>query len=669
MPTLSKILNLITISIVFFSFRKAVYQRSLILIVCLLPVFLQPAWAQYKGIDSLENRLELTASINDSNKVNLINNISFSYCFVDLKEMTRYANSALVLAQKINYQNGIAGAYKNLGVYYMLKDANPLALDYFDKSYKLYISLNNRIGAAKALNNMGYFYSLIKDYKEGNDYYMQAAIVAKGLFEPQLKATWLGNIGVNFEAMGKLDSAYVYYKQMLALTSIKENRNLQGTAYSNLASYHLKKKNFRLAIQIAEKALYFLKADDNALNQEFASTYMILGKAYYNLGEYQKARQFFEQSNDIAKRVEYSEIIVENYHNFYRLDSLEGNSKAALKNFLIYSQLHDSLTNANKNRKIAFYQIKFQSEKSHAENQRLRKEEEKNKVYMSRQQTRVITLAVAIGLILIAVFILSRVNRRMESKNKIIKQQNKNLEEANLVKNKLFSVIAHDLRTPFSHIIPLLEMIEKDQMDQADFKELAPLIKVNFLDNLLLVDNLLLWAKSQLDGFKLKPEAFNVYKLGEELKQFFREVSYQKNITIQNAIQQDMEILADRETIKIVMRNLISNAIKFTCEGGYITMGSKISKGIATIQIIDTGVGIKNIDPEQLFTITTYTTLGTSNEKGTGMGLKICKDFIELNHGTINVESIESLGTTFSFTLPLAKGEQVADINLAELVQ
>lgn len=653
---------------VFFSFAHILYRQSLILVICLLPVFLQPAFAQYEGIDSLKNRLELTTSINDSIKVNLLNSISFGYCFVDLKEMTKYAKSALVLAQKINYQNGIAGAYKNIGIYYMLKDANPLALDYFDKSYKLYKSLNNQIGAAKALNNMGYFYSLIKDYKEGNEYYRQAASAAKGLYEPSLKAIWLGNIGVNFEAMGKLDSAYLYYKQMLALTTLKENKNLRGTAYSNLASYQLKKRNFKLAIQIAEKALSFHKTNKDAPNQEFSSTYMILGQAYYNLGDYQKARQFFKQSNDIATQVGFSENIVENYHNFYRLDSLEGNSKAALKNFLIYSQLRDSLTNANKNRKIAFYQIKFQSEKSEAENQRLRKEEEKNKVYISRQQTRVITLAVTIGLILIAVFILSRVNRRMESKNKIIKQQNKNLEEANLVKNTLFSVIAHDLRTPFSHIIPLLEMIEKDQMDQADFKELAPLIKVNFLDNLLLVDNLLLWAKSQLDGFKLKPEIFNVNILGEELKHFFSEASFQKNITIQNSIQEDMVILADKETIKIVMRNLISNAIKFTSEGGYITMGSKFSEGVATIQIIDTGVGIKNADPEQLFTITTYTTLGTSNEKGTGMGLKICKDFIELNHGTIHVESVENLGTTFSFTLPVAKVQQVEQRNLAELV-
>ena len=653
---------------VFFSCAHKLYRQSLISIICLLPVFFQPAFAQYKEIDSLKNRLELTTSIDDSIKVNLLNSISFDYGFVDLKEMNKYAKSALVLAQKINYQNGIAGAYKNMGIYYMLKDANPLALDYFDKSYKLYKSLNNQIGAAKALNNMGYFYSLIKDYKEGNEYYRQAANVANGLYVPSLKAVWLGNIGVNFEAMGKLDSAYLYYKQMLALTTLKENKNLRGTAYSNLASYQLKKRNFKLAIQIAEKALSFHKANKDVPNQEFSSTYMILGQAYYNLGDYKKAMQFFKQSNDIATQIGFSENIVENYHNFYRLDSLEGNSKAALKNFLIYSQLRDSLTNANKNRKIAFYQIKFQSEKSEAENQRLRKEEEKNKVYISRQQTRVITLAVTIGLILIAVFILSRVNRRMESKNKIIKQQNKNLEEANLVKNRLFSVIAHDLRTPFSHIIPLLEMIEKDQMDQADFKELAPLIKVNFLDNLLLVDNLLLWAKSQLDGFKLKPEVFNVNILGDELKQFFSEASFQKNITIQNSIQEDMVILADKETIKIVMRNLISNAIKFTSEGGYITMASKFSEGVATIQIIDTGVGIKNADPEQLFTITTYTTLGTSNEKGTGMGLKICKDFIELNHGTIYVESVENLGTTFSFTLPVAKVQHVSQRNLAKLV-
>ncbi len=606
-------------------------------------------------MDSLRIKAELKTTLNDSNKVILLNDIAYKFCFINLNQLHNYSKKALELSKRLNYINGIAGSYKNIGLYYMLKDANPLALDYFDKSYKLYKSVNNRAGAVRALNNSGYYYSVIKDYEEGIRYYRLAERQAKGIKEPNLKAIWVGNIGNNYEALGQLDSAYVYYQRMISLASTKDTDYLLGSAYANLASYQLKKGKYNQAIQIAEKVFALNQLDDNHPNQELSDINMILGKAHFKLGNYEKSRKFFEKSNEIAKNVEYSEIIIENYYNFYRLDSLEGDSKAALKNFLVYSQLRDSLTNANKNRRIAYYQIKFQSEKSEAENQRLRKEEEKNKAYISSQQTRVITLGVAVFFVLIAVFILSRVNHRMESKNKIIKQQNKKLEEANLVKNTLFSVIAHDLRTPFSHIIPLLEMIEKDQMDQSDFKELAPLIKVNFLDNLLLVDNLLLWAKSQLEGFKVNLQPFNTFKLGEELKQFFKESSSQKNITIENYIDENTGILADRETIKIVLRNLLSNAIKFTSEGGKIKMESRISDDTATISVTDTGVGINQKDVENLFTLINYTTLGTSNEKGTGMGLKICKDFIELNNGTIQVESVKDVGTTFSFTLPFIK--------------
>ncbi|MEO8795589.1 MAG: ATP-binding protein [Daejeonella sp.] len=646
---------------------KGVLKRQVILILFTVFAVLNPALAQNKQLDSLVNRLN-TATLEDTSRVNLLNDISFKNCFIDLKEVYSNAQKALVLSQKINYTNGIGGAYKNIGLYYMFKDANPMALDYFDKSYKFYKNTNNKVGASKALNNSGYFYSLIKDYQEGIKYYRQAEAQLKDINEPRLTALLLGNIGNNYEALGQLDTAYFYYQKMLALALLKENRDLLGNSYSNLASYELKKGRYRQAIQLAERVMEVHKTNENHPNQELSDINMILGKAYFQLGNYDKSQKFFEISNNIAKRVEYSEIIIENYHNFYQLDSIRGDSKSALNNFLKYSELRDSLTNANKNKRIAFYQIKFQSEKSEAENQKLRKEEEKNKAYISSQKTRVITLVVSLIVILIAVFILSRVNRRMESKNKIINQQNKNLEEANLVKNTLFSVIAHDLRTPFSHIIPMLEMIENDQMDQSDFKELVPLIKVNFLDNLLLVDNLLLWAKSQLDGFKVKPVVFNVHELGQELTVFFKEFSSQKNIVIENRLDSNLEIFADRETIKIVLRNLISNAIKFTREGGIIQLSNKESDKEAIISIKDSGIGIKRDDLGKLFSFTNYTTLGTSNEKGTGMGLKICKDFIELNKGSISVDSTENVGTTFSILLPLPKTQKASKKKVLEIV-
>ncbi len=647
--------------------HKAIFKKPIVLILFVIFSWLNPAFAQNKELDSLVNSLN-TAELEDTSRVNLYNDISFKYCFINLKEVYNYAQKALTLSQKINYPNGIGGAYKNIGLYYMFKDANPMALDYFDKSYKFFRNSNNKIGASKALNNSGYFYSLIKDYQEGIKYYRQAEAQLKDLNQPRLTALLLGNIGNNYEALGQLDTAYYYYKKMLALALLKENRDMLSNSYSNLASYELKKGKYKQAIQLAQKVMEVHKRNENYPNQELSDINMILGKAYFQLGNYDKSQKFFEISNNIAKRVEYSEIIIENYHNFYRLDSLRGDNKSALKNFLKYSELRDSLTNANKNRRIAFYQIKFQSEKSEAENQKLRKEEEKNKAYINSQKTRVITLVVSLVVILIAVFILSRVNRRMESKNKIIKQQNKNLEEANLVKNTLFSVIAHDLRTPFSHIIPMLEMIENDQMDQSDFKEFVPLIKVNFLDNLLLVDNLLLWAKSQLDGFKVKPVVFNVHELGQELAVFFKEFSSQKNIIIENQIDSELEIFADRETIKIVLRNLISNAIKFTREGGIIQINNIEKDKEAAICVKDSGIGIKRDDLDKLFSFNNYTTLGTSNEKGTGMGLKICKDFIELNKGSISVDSTENEGTTFSILLPLPKNRKVPKRKVLEIV-
>lgn len=616
-----------------------------------LVLTITPAHGQYKDIDELKARLARTP-LNDTNRVNLHNKIAFSYGFVNLIELRRNADLALKLAEKLNFKRGIAESYKNIGLAYMLKNAHPKALDYFNKALKTYRSIGDHHGASRALNNMGYFCSVIKDYKESNNFYRQALAEIQSINDIHSEALLIGNLGNNYEKLNQIETAGKYYREMLKLVQRDKGSDLLGVAYINMAQYYVLKGKGQQALNVIDKAFELDKQLQQFDNQDLSDIYALMGKAYFTLKNYNQAERLFSRSLELAKKVEYAEIILENHHNFYQLDTLRGNYKSALNHLIAYSQLRDSLTNVNKNKQIAFYQIKFQTEKNLAENQRLRKEKERNQEFISEQRTRQFYLIITMVLILLVVFMLVCSNRRIESKNRIIRHQNENLEQLNLVKNKLFSVIAHDLRSPFAQIIPLLEMFEDGKIKPEEFTDIAASVKTHFEEVLLLMDNLLFWAKSQLNGFSVNRQRFNVHVLAEEVLAFFGESLDTKNLTIKNQVDPMVYASADKEMIKIVLRNLVSNAIKFTKPGGEITVQSKTDTTGVTISVIDSGIGIKPQDLNKLFAMNNFTTRGTLNERGTGMGLRICKDFVEVNAGTLQVESVENVGTTFLFTLP-----------------
>ncbi len=270
-------------------------------------------------------------------------------------------------------------------------------------------------------------------------------------------------------------------------------------------------------------------------------------------------------------------------------------------------------------------------------------------------QQRIIQIILIIGIIIICggAIYLKHIYDELKIKSNIINEQNHVLEANNLVKDKLFSVISHDLRSPITQVIGLLDLLDAGEMTLKEMAELTPAVKSSIANTLQLLDNLLVWSKDQLQGFQLNREAFNLYQLTTENIAALSNIIQQKQLVVDNDILPDVVINADREMIQIVLRNLISNAIKFTNPRGSIRMTSRVEDDYTIICVADTGIGIKEPDQDKIFSFTSHTTLGTANEKGTGIGLKICKDFIELNNGRIWVESKEGVGSKFCIAIPL----------------
>jgi two-component system sensor histidine kinase/response regulator len=234
----------------------------------------------------------------------------------------------------------------------------------------------------------------------------------------------------------------------------------------------------------------------------------------------------------------------------------------------------------------------------------------------------------------------------------LLEQQTRELVELNQVKNKLFSVIAHDLKTPMYALRNLFVNMQQQKMPAKEIKSLMPAIvnEMNFATSLM--ENLLVWARNQMKNASAQPELLDVDSMVKDVMQLLHLQASAKKIYFETKLEQPLFCYADKEMVKLVLRNLLSNAIKFTPEKGNVSVTAVENQSTIEISVEDTGVGISEDKIEQLFGNNYYSTRGTADESGTGIGLLLCKDFLEKNGGSIRVKSEEGKGSVFSFTLP-----------------
>lgn len=252
-------------------------------------------------------------------------------------------------------------------------------------------------------------------------------------------------------------------------------------------------------------------------------------------------------------------------------------------------------------------------------------------------------------------FRLLRRNRTLHHINRDIQQQKNEFAELNALKTKLFSVIAHDLKTPIYALRSLFTQIEKQNIPAEEVKAFVPQVVADLNYTVGLMENLLQWAKTQMTSYSIQSKEVDVQLLIKEVIQLLHSQAVSKNIHLEHYNKGAVYAFADREMISLVLRNLISNAIKFTPESGRIEVGVNHCDDFIEVYVEDTGTGISSEDLKKINTNNYFTTKGTANETGTGLGLMLCKDFLNRNGGQLFIESEIGNGSTISFTLPLSQ--------------
>jgi signal transduction histidine kinase len=335
----------------------------------------------------------------------------------------------------------------------------------------------------------------------------------------------------------------------------------------------------------------------------------------------------------------------------YEIYAGKGDFKNANDVLQAYFQLKDSINfNDNQNKlKITLAENNFLKEQEIL-NLKLQK--------ASIIQFYIIIIALLVVLtLLVIVYLIRRNANSLRHVNQTLELQTKSLNEANRTKDKLFSILGHDLKGPIAGVKQLFDLLTAKQMTRQEFDAYVPKMKTKIDHVLFSLNNLLDWGLTQLKGDHTDPKGFNVNVTAMNAAKLLADNLTEKKIELSNKLAENTNVWADENQIEIVIRNLLSNAIKFTPIGGTITLSSFKKEGVWHLSVKDTGAGMPEEIRTQIFDenkqISTY---GTQNEPGTGLGLSICMEMVKKNKGEIWVESVVGKGTEICFTLPALAG-------------
>jgi len=487
-------------------------------------------------------------------------------------------------------------------------------------------------------------------------------------------------------AEGENRQALIFARKALALQV--QNKDAKGIAYAymRMSDVYNRLQKYDSLLISAQTAFKLLK--ELGMNENSLIALKSIGRAWEGKHQYNKALNCYLEivnsksispvtvrnvDTDLAricnllnmpdKAIYYGKLWLStekgNDHIFRQMANayaLKNDWKEAFRYAKMSMTAMDSVAKEEKSSQIKNLQILYETREIERENAALKMKLNFNKLLVS---------AFAVIIILIGMLLLIleskknqqiRLNKLLNQKNEEISEQRDRLDELNQTKNKLFSIIAHDLRGPIGSAYTFLELLTTHESEFTKEELLDNLILIKESSNATykLLENLLTWARAQKGEIVFNPIKNNLFKLVESDIDLFISNAETKKIRVLNEIDADLTFQFDQEMINTVMRNLINNAIKYTNEGGIITISVKELDDTNEISVTDNGIGMDSDTIELLFItdLKRNRREGTKGEKGTGLGLILCKEFVWKHQGTIWAESEPGKGSTFKFTLP-----------------
>lgn len=618
---------------------------------------------QFEGIsqneiDSLE--ILLSKTTDDSSKIDILLDLSWVNRRINPVNSIDKAFLALKLSENCSCSEKSLKSLSFIGVALRSAGYYDEALKYFKETLSLAQKKDIRKELGFAHINIGYTHLLKKKYKLAEELLLKASHIADSLNDIQLQDysyTYLVYLYIEIEKFG----------DALKWSNKVEHIKIQRKMETRLAAFYMIKGNIFFELKKHTESLNSYKKGLTVIHPDTLAIYRI----------YSKIAILYLEQNNLKLSLEYAQ-------NAYNIISNQSSSGFRAMDFTYLKiELCTTLSKIYKKnkdyKKLAYYQNRMLLEKDKIisnktiqeivnadTHKRLLKKEQENIMLVVENKEREKVLRkrnqLALGGIIIFIFLavlsyfLYRERQKLKQVNKLLIKQKEELKESNATKDKFFSIVAHDLKNPFNALFGLIDVM-KENLENNETENTETVLEYMYetvTASYSLLENLLNWSQSQQEKIKYRPKKIKLLELIQRVIKLLNSNAKEKSIELEVEVSENDIFYADENMIFTVLRNLVSNAIKFSYKNGVIKITSKLESGKLKILIIDNGLGILQQNVVKMFQISeSISTHGTAGEKGTGIGLPLCKEFVEKNKGEIGVESESGTGSTFWFTLPI----------------
>ncbi|WP_291964570.1 tetratricopeptide repeat-containing sensor histidine kinase [Maribacter sp.] len=653
--------------------------------------------AQDSNRDTLINEIEqikLSANFNskDTVYINSLLELANRYRFHYLDSLKILSEKSLELSKNASYINGEINSYHALGGFYSDKGRIDQAIEYFSKAYKLADKYDDHLLKAGILNdlakeygykgeyskalkwylatieiaekydykniisivndNIAHLYLEQKDYEQAMVFLQKSKSIHEEIGNPIFLAETLSNIASTYADMNELD--YAMYNINISIATFEKEKILEWLAYC----YEIKGKIY-LKKNKNTWALYWYKQSEllhEEIEDDRGKIDLLNGmtEAYLNLEKDSIAEIHALNAFNLSKKIGLRLGIKSSAQKLSKIFKNKKDFEKSLWYHEIYQATYESLSAISNEKALSMLKTRV------AYDQQKKQLILDNEKALAKQKIYIYVFIVILFIFAIITFLIHRneqaqkkLNQQLRHKKTALEEKQAYLNELNQTKNKLFSIIGHDLRGPIGAFQGLLKLFKEGEMTKEEFLNFVPKLKVDIDTISFTLNNLLSWGQTQMNGSITKHSVTNLDSIVEENIALLSEIAESKSISLVNRIEPNCQIWSDPNQIDIIIRNLLSNALKFTPNNGQIVIGAIQKIKTCEIYVKDNGMGMSEDIISKLFEKdSNHTTYGTNNEKGTGLGLSLCKEMVEKNNGKIWVHSAIGKGSSFYFTIP-----------------
>ncbi|MCX7638526.1 MAG: tetratricopeptide repeat-containing sensor histidine kinase, partial [Cyclobacteriaceae bacterium] len=579
-------------------------------------------------------------------------------------------NLAMQYALKLGDSTNLGLSYSNIGNYYHEMGIYDEAYYYLTRAYRMLqkgkISRLDSIYMNIALHNIGRVFKELGQYQTAEQHLKLSRKISKLLNDEEGEAYFFDEMGDLKLRLHEYDSAlhYLMLGRKEGLRMLQKNPSstvaeVLPKVMAKVALAFLRQKKFDSALIYYDSARVYHQRTANQYG--IADAQLGRGMVFIEQQKFNEGEALIRSALQTAEKLNARLLAIKCHEQLARLYEQKKDFEKAIGHYRQHQQMRDSLFSISMQQKLFRDQVRFETEEKDDIIASLTKLEQMRQSEIKKQELIRNILVVVVALTAILLLTVYRSGQRRRRINMLLLQhqeetekRSQELEQLNQVKDKFFSIISHDLRSPVNALAGILDLMDKGAIKPEEMPAAISELRKRFVHTRNLLNNLLDWTLLQMDKLNLQASTINLSEIANENIELMNSM-HEKKIRLINDIPAKALAYADRNTINLVIRNLLTNAIKFTNEGGEIRISATESPTEWTVSVQDNGIGMNEEIRNRLFNkINPYSTRGTANEKGTGLGLILCKEFVEKNNGRIWVESQEGKGSTFSFTVPKA---------------